>query len=242
MTRRPVFSPVMNRELKELVRVEQIEFKWHAGFSKSQTQKNIASLHKNAEKQIKLKPILEISTKSPKSLGVSLSAFNLRMKLGEGYSSSVESIFQGSKVFEKGGPYIDLYRTTSKKAKKDIRLKDSGTLIKFSFNGDDWPLDPTTLFYDWLYVTALAKFNKMLARRILHYQAFTDIVFNPKKSLNCQARSAALFVALMAKGLIKETLGSPAAYKEIVKKFSIPKQNSYYKDDLFNLDTHNEHL
>ena len=34
------------------------------------------------------------------------------------------------------------------------------------------------------------------------YDAFTDIEFNPDKSLNCQARAAAMFVALNREGLI----------------------------------------
>ena len=38
------------------------------------------------------------------------------------------------------------------------------------------------------------------------FQGFSDIVFNPKRSLNCQARAAALFVSLSKKGLIDEHL------------------------------------
>lgn len=36
------------------------------------------------------------------------------------------------------------------------------------------------------------------------FQGFSDIVFNPNRSLNCQARAAALFVALSKNDLISE--------------------------------------
>lgn len=55
------------------------------------------------------------------------------IKTRESKSFSVETAFQGSKVFEKGGPYVDLLNGTSRDAKKDMRLKESGNLIEFLF-------------------------------------------------------------------------------------------------------------
>ena len=46
-----------------------------------------------------------------------------------------------------------------------------------------------------LYINALAE-NSQLTEEIMEFDAFTDIEFNPNKSLNCQARAAALFVAM----------------------------------------------
>ena len=40
-----------------------------------------------------------------------------------------------------------------------------------------------------------------MRRQIRERDGFTDIAFNPKKSLNCQARSAALYVALARDGI-----------------------------------------
>ena len=40
----------------------------------------------------------------------------------------------------------------------------------------------------------------------MDYQAFTDIEFNPKKSINCQAYSVALYVSLRQRGLLEETI------------------------------------
>ena len=45
--------------------------------------------------------------------------------------------------------------------------------------------------------------NKELADELLQYDSFTDIEFSPEKSKNCQARAAALFVALHRKGLLE---------------------------------------
>ena len=55
-----------------------------------------------------------------------------------------------------------------------------------------------------------------LAEKICDYNAFTDIEFNPEKSINCQARSAAIFVSLCACGLIKKALRSPQEFKTVV--------------------------
>lgn len=192
MVERPIFIP--NPEIPPYVKEVSVEFSWYPGFSKAQTQKSIASLH-NSAANLGITNVLEISSKSPNPLGVSLSAFNLMLEVQEGRRISVECAFQGSKVFEDGGPFTELYYRSSKIAKTDERLRTSGKLVTFDFFGTKFPLTPLTLFYDWLYMTALVQ-NKELAHKILAFQGFSDIAFNPKRSINCQARSAAFFVAL----------------------------------------------
>jgi hypothetical protein len=221
MALRPIFIPTKKKDSHSLVDAISVDFIWHPGFAKVQAHKNIESLHESAKKQLKLNKILEISSKSKEVTGISLSAFNLKIKIKPNHFSSVESVFQGSKVFEKGGPYTDLYMASSKEAKKDIRLRDSGALTAFNFRGKKWPLIPKTLFYDWLYITSLCKTNSDLAKKILEFEAFTDIVFNPKKSLNCQAHSAALFVALNSRGLIERIMESSDKYIEVINKYSV---------------------
>ncbi len=142
-----------------------------------------------------ISPVLEISSKSPNALGAALSAFNLRLEIDDGRVLPVECAFQGSKVFRNGGPYNDLYERSGRDAKTDQRLKNSGELIAFNLAGEYFPLRPTTAFYDWLFLRALHE-NQDLAGQLFSYKGFTDIAFNPEKSVNCQARSAALFVAL----------------------------------------------
>ena len=202
MAKRPIFTP--NFSGFPYVEAIDIEFKWHPGFAKSQLQKSIASLHTAAEKLNKISPILEISGKSMSPLGVSLSAFNMPVELPNGRTISVECAYQGSKVFEKGGPYHELYSVSSREAKTDERLRDSGELIAFNFCGEDFSIEPKTAFYDWLYITALFQQKTDIAQELKAFQGFSDIVFNPNRSLNCQARAAALFVALSKNGLINE--------------------------------------
>ena len=176
MAKRPVYIPRKDDILG--VERKDIEFKWFPGMAKSQKQKSIKSLHNEAH-LIGIKPLLEISSKSEDELGVKLSAFNLNITT-KIYKKifSVEAAFQGSKVFQHGGPYIDLLDKTSREAKKDIRLKKSGRLTKFKFYNQDFPLKPRTLFYDWLYINDLSQ-NESLAKDILVYSGFTDIEFNP---------------------------------------------------------------
>ena len=204
MAKRPIFTP--NFSGFPYVDTVDIEFKWHPGFAKSQLQKSIASLHTAAEKLNKISPILEISGKSDSDLGRSLSAFNLSLKTLSGQKISVECAYQGSKVFENGGPYHELYSVSSREAKTDERLKNSGALIAFSFRGEDFPIEPKTAFYDWLYITALFQQKTDIAQKLKAFQGFSDIVFNPNRSFNCQARAAALFVALSKNGLINEEI------------------------------------
>ena len=204
MAKRPIFTP--NFSGFPYVDAIDIEFKWHPGFAKSQLQKSIASLHEAAEKLNKISPILEISSKSTLSLGVSLSAFNLSLKTLNDQRMSVECAYQGSKVFEKGGPYHELYSVSSREAKMDERLRDSGELIAFNFCGEDFPIEPKTAFYDWLYMNALCQKKRDFVKELEVFQGFSDIVFNPNRSLNCQARAAALFVSLSKNGLIDEKI------------------------------------
>lgn len=195
MASRPFFIP--NNNKNELVKTELVEFKWFSGFAKVQKQKSISSFHENISKQFKYKKILEISTKSKDKIGVKLSAFNLKINFNN-KEYFLESLFQGSKVFSNEGPYEDIYKKESIDAKKDERIKRSD-LKEFSFFGEKFTLEFD--FYSWLYFLALTQ-NKKLTGEILHYQAFTDIEFNPEKSLNCQAYSAALYSSMIKNNIL----------------------------------------
>ena len=195
MANRPFFIPNDNKD--ELVKTELVDFKWFSGFAKVQKQKSISSFHENISKQFRYNKILEISTKSKDKLGVKLSAFNLKINF-KNKEYFLESLFQGSKVFSNEGPYIDIYKKESIDAKKDERIKRSD-LKEFSFFGEKFTLEFD--FYSWLYFLAL-KQNKSLTSEMLQYQAFTDIEFNPEKSLNCQAYSAALYLSMIKNNIL----------------------------------------
>jgi len=227
MAKRPSFIPRTSGAL--LVVAMPVEFVWHPGMSKSQKQKSIRSLHDAAKQSRGIEKILEISSKSENELGIQLSAFNLMLSTN-GFSAAVEVFFQGSKVFSKGGPFTDIYRKTSREAKKDERLRESGQLIAFRYNNRDWPLNPQTLFYDWLYLSALRQ-NPSLSERLLKYDGFSDIEFNPEKSISCQAASAALYKSLTERDLIDVALSSPDEFNKIhesQKKKEVPIQGGLF--------------
>ena len=148
MATRPIFIATKNK--KNLFKEIEIDFKYFNGFAVSQKLKNIQSLHINANKK-GYNNILEVSTKSDNKLGWQLSAFNLMVNLDTNKKISLESAFQGSKVFEGNIQYDDLYFVESIKAKKDERLKKSGNIIGFNFNGIFWQNEPITAFYDYIY-------------------------------------------------------------------------------------------
>ena len=208
---RPVFEVTLD---KKLFVPKNIEFQWYSGFALSQKRKCIQNLHQNYLASYPNKNILEISSKSENELGVKLSAFNLMMNFG-GKTFSVETAYQGGKIFEYGGPYTDLLDKPSIAAKKDTRLKNSGKITGLSFFGKNFPLNPVTFFYNWLYINALNQ-NEDLSEKILNYDAFTDIVFNPQKSLNCQAAAVAIYVSLKRQNLLQPALESPQTFLNIV--------------------------
>lgn len=211
MAIRPVFSISLNNKI--FIR-EDVNFEWFSGFSITQKRRSINSLHQNFLLKHPEKKILEISSKSEIELGVKLSAFNLMLHR-RGKSFSVETAFQSGKIFEHGGPYLDLLDKSSIVAKKDERLKNSGKIKGFVFEDKRFPITPKTYFYNWLYINALAE-NIELAEQIMAYDSFTDIVFNPIKSINCQAMAAAIFVSLKKQNLLNDALNDKHLFLEIL--------------------------
>ena len=229
MARRPVF--IATGEENHLVEEMLVDFTWNPGFSSIQKKKNVSALHESAKK-INLFPILEVSTKSEELLGRRLSAFSLKLKteLGE---ISLEAAYQGSKVFKNGGPYTDIYNKDGVGAKTDERVKTSGELVCFRYFGQDWPLTPQTAFYDWLYLSALRPYQDFL-KRLYEYKGFTDIEFNPRKSINCQARSCALLVSLLRLELLEKALSSEKNFIEMITagSFSEVRYAKFYQGGL----------
>ena len=168
-------------------------FEWFPGFAVSQKQKSIENLHHAImEADAGAKP-LEISTKSKELLGMKLSAFRLKLN---GYA--LETVFQSSKVFENGGPYLDLLKVPPREAKRDERLRGSGELRAFHYQNEAFPLLPKTVFYDFLYIAAVKdSCTQDEIKAISDYNYFTDIEFHPAKSLNTQARAAAIIKLIL---------------------------------------------
>ena len=211
MARRLVFVPDSGRPyVSEL----SLDFEHFSGSSLQQKQRSIASLHAAYAAKFPSSRVLEVSSKSERDLGVQLSAFNLMIEHPGRGSYSVECAFQASKVFEHGGPFVDLLNASSRAAKTDRRLRKSGKLVAFRYCEHEFPLEPKTYFYDWLYASALCHDDK-LVEQVMMFDAFTDIEHNPERSINCQARTVAKVVGLARAGFLEDAMQSPRAFLEL---------------------------
>lgn len=215
---KPVFMPRVNSD--NLVKTDMVRFERHVGFASRQKKKSINDLHQVIRKKYGFNHVLELSSKSGNKLSFLLSPLSLKLTDEQnGSQYSVENIFQASKVFEQGGPYIDLLTVAPRQASKDERLQNSGELVSYNDFGMEWHVEPLTLFYDWLYINAL-KQNSHLHEEIMQYQAFTDITFNPKKSIHSSAYALALFVALNKRNLLDD-VEDPAAFYDLCGGFKV---------------------
>jgi hypothetical protein len=205
MAERPIFIPCTDGD--NLVTEVSFDFAWNPGFAAVQKKKNVVALHAAAAVH-GYSPLLEVSSKSSERLGQRLSAFSLKVNVDQLGEIPLECAFQGSKVFENGGPFTDLYLCEGRDAKRDPRIRSSGSIVEFRFNGITFPREPKTAFYDWLYICALFPHREFL-KRLEHYAGFTDIEFNPTRSINCQARSCAMLVAMMKTQILERAIRSP---------------------------------
>lgn len=97
-------------------------------------------------------------------------------------------------------------------------------MVKFTFNQQDFPLEPKSLFYDWLYLNVLFSDRNLALREELfdnYFDAFSDIEFNPQKSFSCQARTLALCVSLYENESVQDFIRDPVGFSrefELYKK------------------------
>ena len=220
-----------------------IDFEFFTGFSLSQKQKSIQSLHNSIIRNFPGRKILEVSSKSLDEIGRQASAFNLNVILKSGKEFSVEQIFQGSKKFRWSGSQLHLIdQMTSKELKKYIgELHQVDELVSFESFGQIFPLKPQTFFYNWLYINSLHK-NQFLANQIINYDTFTDIEFKQNKSKNCQAEACSIYVYLYKSNMLDYALSSKENFLQVVyqeKKgdsYFSTKQNNFKKISLFDYE------
>ena len=91
--------------------------------------------------------------------------------------------------------------------------------MAFVLNGKEYPLIPRTAFYDFVYISALLE-NKDLCENLDNYNAFSDIWFNPNKSLNCQAEAMALYRGLKQANKLDKAM---ASFDEFVNEVFISR-------------------
>lgn len=226
MAKRPVFISTDNPGWRVIP--FETEFVWSAGLAKSQKKKNVVALAQAfaRRRNVSADDVLEISSCGMLELGIKLSAFNLLLDIECLCASlekraangvkliTVEAVYQGSKVTVSGGPYTDIYDMSSKDAKRDERIRKP--LKGFKLGEVNFPMNPQTLFYNFLYCTALhQEQNKALVEELVKYKYFTDINFNPNKGISNQAHACALFTSLYRSGELDKALESVEAFSKI---------------------------
>lgn len=195
--------------------VASVDFKWFPGFSRQQAHRSIASLHQEFLKRHPQAKMMEISSASQDELGKAASAFNLQVQTSHG-SYTVEQVFQAGKVFKQHGSQERLLHQTPREAKRQIQqLNRQDQLVGFEAFGTKFPLKPTTYFYNWTYLKALHQHHP-LSMGVLKHDAFTDIYFNPTKSINCQAEACSIYVSLFRRHLLEEALATREDFLRIV--------------------------
>ena len=173
---------------------EQFEYQFYPGFALAQKRKNITAIHESITRRHPDAKILEVSRRSDKPIGTKLSAFNLTLD-----GKPVECIFQSSKVFINGDHFPFLIDALPGEAKKYVKEHSSSPLECFEYEGGRYPLSPRSAVYDYIYIRALNQ-HPEIADELMEYDAFTDVEFNQNASINCQARSCAIFVYLKRSG------------------------------------------
>ncbi len=128
---------------------------------------------------------------------------NLLKRTKHGITSH-ESAFQSSRIYSDGirssGPFPQYLFLPGRECKKLVKEASGGMhSFQYLFDGITFyaPIHHISQFYDFLYLNALLEpQNEAVCTRLLEegYTAFTDLATS---SLNCQARSAAIFVGLV---------------------------------------------
>lgn len=212
MVERPIYKPASTSPC--VFEIAHVDFKWHSGFAPSQKKKNVLELHK-AAREHGLLNVLEVSSKSDLEVGRRLSSFNLHLETSYG-KCSLESIYQGSKVFENGGPFFDIYKMPPLDAKRDHRVKNSGQIIGFQFENETFSNFPLNAFYDWIYLKALCSHVEFISRNLSQFDGFSDVEFNPKVSINTQARAISIFMTLMHRNYIEVVCDNYSEFEKLL--------------------------
>ena len=138
--------------------------------------------------------ILEVSSRSPDSLGRQLSAMNLRAA-DDPQRRPVEAVYQAAKIYGAGGPATPA-RSGYEAKRIDRERRRHGPLAGFEHAGRRWPLDTGTAFYDWLWArSALAAYGPKIIERLQEYDGFTDQFHRPGARA-CQAKTAAIVAGM----------------------------------------------
>lgn len=187
-----------------------VNIDWFGGFALSQKRKCQIGLHQNFLMEYPDEKVLEISSASLVSLGSKLSAMNLSKRTQRGLTT-VESAFQSSRIYSDGertvGPFPEYLFLPGRECKKLVKEASEGMhSYRYEFDGLTFysPAWHISQFYDYIYLNALLEPENEEVRELLLKEGYTSFTDLATKSLNCQARSAAIFVGLVRAGMIDE--------------------------------------
>lgn len=193
MATRPIYISTGN--INNPFMEDNINFQWVPGYSYVNKCRRRDSLKREIAKKYDIEKWIEISSISDKDIGKKLSALNLMITLTNDNKYSVETIYQNSKIY-----------------------KDNA-IVGFKFRNTEFENNPYGMYYDYIYMVALYQ-NKEYHELIKNYYFFTDLFFNPNKSLNTQARAIAIFKTLYDNDylkLLEDVSEFKKYYKENVK-------------------------
>ena len=111
-----------------------------------------------------------------------------------------------------------------KEAKQFVANSNKGSLLRFSYCNTIFPLEPRSMFYDYLYIKALNQI-KRTSVHLVEFDIFTDIEFNEKKQINCQARSCAIYSYLLKSKTLEYHLSSIEIFAKLYP--SVPSQFTF---------------
>lgn len=198
-----------------LIVEKNIQYEHFRGESQKQKNRSIHAMHHAIKAMESGGKILDVSKNSNEPLGRELSSVNLIYE-GKSGAYPVMNIFQSAKIFDGGGPFTDLLLENPRVSSKDKRLKDSGRLLGFHFEGEPYSLTPRHYFFDWIYVNALYQ-KKKLHEVVTAYDMITDVDYNMNSMFASSARACAYFISLYHADLLEEALETRESFQRIYK-------------------------
>ena len=200
MAKRPLFIPQKKRV--GLIRID-VDFEYVSGQASVQKRKCVRSLHKSIKNMGYIENPLEVSTASECELGIKTSAFNLNIIDEEKGELVLESVYHATKVFKNHGVELSLLRMGARESKKraNALLKKYGVIEGYHYRGIDFPEEPKSLCFTWLYFQALKYLPTKELSFLAQFDGFTDLNFKIDSMGNCQAHAMALFVSIYNHGI-----------------------------------------
>ncbi len=196
--KKAIFAPSAIRPYYTVIEVD-ITSAFHPEYTGRRAEIN--AVHKEFKKMYPdLPKPLEVSTATyQKPQGLWLSASHLKKNV-DGKSYPFESVIEGCKKFEHGGPYKQLYKLPPSKAKRDPRVKFRGMQLWYIFATEHEEIvmlpELSEIFYNYMYIKAILE-NGPSNIEALGYETFTDIFYDPEKGGDTPARAAAQLIGLL---------------------------------------------